>query len=104
MQVKKATFSKQVTTFYFDANFSHLKKIVPQSTTVLVTDENIFAAYKKQFKGWNTIVLNEGEEYKVQPTVDSIIEQLIEMHADRSWTLVGIGGGVVTDITGYVAS
>ena len=48
--------------------------------------------------------VKSGEEYKVQATVDTIIEQLIAMEADRKTTLVGIGGGVVTDITGYVAS
>jgi 3-dehydroquinate synthase len=104
MQVKKVSFSRQTTTFYFDAAFAHLKKLCQQKTTVLITDENIFAAQKKLFKGWNTIVIKAGEEYKVQASVDSIIEQLIAMHADRTWTLVGVGGGVVTDMTGYVAS
>src|SRR5438067_2158420 len=104
MQVKKVAFSRQATTFYFGAAFSHLKKIVPQKTTVLITDEHLFAAHKKIFKGWNVIVLKAGEEYKVQATVDNIIEQLIDLHVDRTWTLVGVGGGVITDITGYVAS
>src|SRR5262249_54779473 len=30
--------------------------------------------------------------------------QLIEYNADRKTTLVGIGGGVVTDLTGYAAA
>ncbi len=55
-------------------------------------------------KNWNTIVLKAGEEFKIQPTVDTIVEQLIELGADRKSTLVGIGGGVITDLTGYVAS
>jgi len=104
MQVKKVSFSRQATSFYFDAAFSHLKKIVPQKTTIVITDEHVFAAHQKLLKGWNTIVLKAGEEYKVQATVDSVIQQLIDMHADRTWTLVGVGGGVVTDMTGYIAS
>ena len=104
MQVKKVQFSRQATSFYFDAGFAQLKKIVPQKTTVLVTDEHVFAAHQKLFKGWQTIVLKAGEEYKLQETVDSLFEQLIAMKADRTWTLVGVGGGVVTDITGYAAS
>jgi 3-dehydroquinate synthase len=36
--------------------------------------------------------------------VDAVIEKLVEMEAGRDSTLVGIGGGVITDITGYVAS
>jgi 3-dehydroquinate synthase len=104
MQGKKVSFSRQATTFYFDAPFSQLKIVVPQKTSVIVTDEHVFAAHKKLFKGWNVIVIKSGEEYKVQATVDSIIQQLIAMHADRTWTLIGVGGGVVTDMTGYVAS
>ncbi|RYZ28422.1 MAG: 3-dehydroquinate synthase [Chitinophagaceae bacterium] len=104
MQIKKVSFSRQATSFYFDAAFSHLKKIVPQKTTVVITDEHVFAAHQKQLNQWNTIVLKAGEEYKVQATVDSVIQQLIDMHVDRTWTLVGVGGGVVTDMTGYIAS
>ena len=104
MQVRKVSFSRQATTFYFDAAFSQLKKIVPQKTSVLVTDEHVFAAHKKLFNGWHCILIKSGEEYKVQATIDSMIEQLIAMHADRTWTLIGIGGGVVTDMTGYLAS
>jgi 3-dehydroquinate synthase len=40
----------------------------------------------------------------VQETIDAVIEQLISMEADRKTTLVGVGGGVITDITGYAAS
>ncbi len=104
MQVKKIQFSRQATAFYFDTAFAQLKKIVPQKTGVIITDEHLSAAHSKIFKGWNTIVLKAGEEYKVQATVDNIIQQLIGMHADRTWTLIGVGGGVITDITGYVAS
>ena len=40
--------------------------------------------------------MKPGEEFKVQATVDAIIEQLIEFEADRKTTLVGVGGGVIT--------
>ncbi|HEX2846525.1 MAG TPA: 3-dehydroquinate synthase [Chitinophagaceae bacterium] len=97
-------FSGSFTDFYFDAGFAQLKKITDPKATVLITDENVFNAHAKRFRGWRTIVLKAGEAYKVQATVDDIIRQLIEAEADRKTTLVGIGGGVITDITGYVAS
>jgi 3-dehydroquinate synthase len=50
------------------------------------------------------IVLKSGEEQKNQDTVNAIIDNLVAMEADRKTVLVGIGGGVVTDVTGYVAS
>lgn len=97
-------FSNSSTDFYFAYGISHLKKIADTRATILITDENVYKAHTKRFSGWNTIILKPGEEFKVQATVDAVIEKLIEMEADRKTTLVGVGGGVITDITGYVAA
>jgi 3-dehydroquinate synthase len=45
-----------------------------------------------------------GEEIKNLDTVRMIYEKLIELEVDRSSFVVGIGGGIVCDITGFVAS
>lgn len=97
------SFSAARVSYLFDTSFLQLDKWVSRDKAVVITDENVFARHKKKFKGWNTIVLKPGEKYKIQATVDGIIEQLIQAGADRSYTLIGVGGGVVTDITGYVA-
>jgi 3-dehydroquinate synthase len=76
---------------------------VSKDIGIIITDEHVFAAYKKKLNGWNTIVLKPGEEYKVQHTVDVVIDQLLTFNADRKTVLIGVGGGVVTDITGYIA-
>lgn len=104
--MKKNTFhfSNSSTDYYFAGSIAQLKTITDQRNTVLITDENVFNLHTRRFKNWNTIVLKPGEAFKIQPTVDSVINQLIEMQAGRNTTLVGIGGGVITDITGYVAS
>lgn len=104
--MKKATFrfSNSATDFYFAGGMAHLSTITDKRSTVLLTDEHVYNAHLKRFKGWNTIVVKPGEEFKVQVTVDAVVEQLIQLEADRKTTLVGIGGGVVTDIAGYVAS
>ena len=97
------SFSSSTVNYYFDAQLEQLQKLVPAEQTIILTDDNIFARHKKKFKGWKTIVIKAGEAHKNQSTVDHIIEQLIETGADRKTTLIGIGGGVITDITGYVA-
>lgn len=104
MQKKIARFTHSQVNYFLEDSFSHLKDIVNRNNTVIITDENVFDAHKKKFNNWNTIVLKAGEEFKVQDTVDSVIEQLIEMQADRQTTLVGAGGGVITDLTGFIAS
>ena len=104
--MKKLTykFSNSSTDYYLAYGFSHLKEFVDQKNAVIITDENVFRDHQKRLKNWRVIVLPPGEEQKTQATVDSIIAQLITMEADRKTILVGVGGGVITDITGYTAS
>src|SRR5690606_7843600 len=104
MKKKTFRFSSGSTDFYFAGGFRQLSQLCDPRSTVLVTDENVFNAHQSRFKRWKTIVLKAGERYKIQATVDDIIRQLIELEADRKTTLVGVGGGVITDITGYAAS
>ncbi len=89
---------------YFNSDFSGLQQILKGKNIVYVTDENVFNLHRERFPSETTIVIKAGEAYKQQATVDNIIQQLIKLKADRQTFLVGVGGGVVTDITGYVAS
>lgn len=104
MQKRTFSFSNSSVDYYIPGSISQLKDITDQKNTVLIIDENVYAGHARKFKGWNSIVLKSGEQYKVQATVDSVIEQLIAFEADRKTTLVGIGGGVITDLTGFIAS
>jgi len=104
MEKKSYRFSSRKVDYYFDADFSLLEKLVDKDRAVIITDENILAGQQKKFRGWKTIVIKPGEKYKVQATVDEVINQLIGIETDRKSFIIGVGGGVVTDITGYVAS
>src|SRR4051794_14036222 len=103
MTKKSFSFSSADVTYFIDADFAYLEKLVPKNEGVIITDQNIFAKHQKKFKGWKLIVIEAGEQFKVQATVNDIIQQLIDAGADRKTTLIGVGGGVITDITGYVA-
>ena len=104
MQKKKLRFNNSIVEYYFSAEFRKLKHLIGQRASVLLTDENVFAAHQGLFKGWKTVVIKAGEDNKIQTTVDQVIHQLIDLQADRQTMLIGVGGGVVTDVTGYVAS
>ncbi len=103
MTTKKLTFSSKAVTYYFDAAFDELEKLTSKENSIILTDENVFGKNQKKFKDWRVIVVPAGEDHKNQRTVDHIIEQLIVHGADRSSYLVGVGGGVITDMAGYVA-
>ncbi len=50
------------------------------------------------------ITVPDGESYKNQKSVDFILENLFNHRLDRKSLLIAFGGGVVGDMTGYVAS
>src|SRR5699024_12087832 len=57
-----------------------------------------------KLEGWRKIIVNGNEESKSLACFQHVIEELIRMEADRKTMLIGIGGGVVTDLIGFVAS
>ena len=50
------------------------------------------------------ITVPDGEEYKNQESVDTILESLFNHRFNRKSMLLAFGGGVIGDMTGYVAS
>ena len=88
-------------------SFRNLLNYIPaekRSSLVIITDTNIDNLYRKDFPSCPVIQIESGESVKTQETVNDIIRRLIDIGSDRHSFLVGIGGGVVCDITGYAAS
>ena len=52
----------------------------------------------------DTLVLPDGERYKTLATFTTVIDRLIDGRFHRDCCLVALGGGVVGDLTGYVAA
>jgi 3-dehydroquinate synthase len=97
-------FSSKTVDCYLDADFSFLEKLVAKEKAVIITDDNIASIYAEKFADWKVIAIPAGEQNKQQATVDKVILELIKLQADRGTFIIGIGGGVVTDIAGYAAS
>jgi len=76
----------------------------PLEKAVMITDINIMRHYQKDLPPCPVIEIGTGEKVKTLETVKEICLKLLEIGADRSSFIVGIGGGVVTDIAGFVAS
>ena len=81
-----------------------LAEYVPKGSAVIITDTNVARFYRKDFPAWDVIEIGTGEGIKTLDTVREIYAGLVEREIDRTGFIVGIGGGVVCDITGFVAS
>ena len=93
---------------------SLIRKInsIDYSNLIIVTNEVVLqlyntvikTAFQKQGLSYHIISLPDGEKYKSLTTVQNIYGKLLSYGADRGSILIGIGGGVIGDITGFVAS
>lgn len=81
-----------------------LRKYIPAEKAIIITDTNVRSFYEKHFPPYDVIEIGTGEKIKNLDTVQVIYEKLMELEADRSSFMVGIGGGIVCDIAGFVAS
>jgi 3-dehydroquinate synthase len=77
---------------------------IPGDRLIVVTDTNVGHLYQKQFPSGEVITIGTGESVKSLETVREIYHRLVDLKADRSTFILGIGGGVVCDICGFVAS
>jgi 3-dehydroquinate synthase len=55
-------------------------------------------------RGVEPILVPDGERFKQLPTVTRVYDALVKATADRSSTLITLGGGVIGDLAGFAAS
>ncbi len=83
---------------------SNYKKYLPNGKTIVITDQNVNNLYGRYWEALPTIVIGRGEGNKTLETVQLIINKLLELNANRNTFVLGIGGGIVCDVTGFTAS
>jgi 3-dehydroquinate synthase len=81
-----------------------LQTYLPAEKVVIITDTKVWELYGNKFPAYPVIKIGRGEKIKTIDTVQQIYAELLDLQADRSTFIVGIGGGIVCDITGYAAS
>lgn len=85
-------------------SLGNLNRHLPPSRTIVITDRQVNRLYHDLFAQFDVIEIGCGEKAKTLLTVEAICRQLVEREADRTSFIVGIGGGIVCDITGFTAS
>lgn len=81
-----------------------VNKITGFDEAIFITDQNLHQIYKDFLSGKKVIIIEPGEDSKSIEIILDIYNQLICYNADRKSLIIGFGGGVVTDIVGFVAS
>lgn len=99
---------------HFDNSIAELANFIREgnySRSFILTDENTaihcLPVLKEQFSGldnFDIIEINAGEESKDIDFCIGVWKMLIDFGADRQSLLINLGGGVVSDMGGFVAS
>ncbi len=86
------------------ARWEAVVKLLPQSGVIILTDQNVFDLYGERFPQFPVIKISPGEESKQLKIVEKLAGKLIKAGLDRSGFILAVGGGVVCDVAGFLAS
>lgn len=81
-----------------------LDHYLPRGNTFVLTDTTILELYGAAWDGLPCLALEPGEKSKTLATAGRVYQWLLDHKADRSSFILGVGGGVVCDLAGFVAS
>lgn len=90
----------------------YIKDVAKTNKIAIVTDNNVDSIYgdkilellKKEDFNIKKIVVEAGEGSKSFKTFEYVLNQMLEFSMTRSDLIIAFGGGVVGDLTGFVAS
>lgn len=95
------------TQLLFDANFEsfvneHIKK---KTNICYLVDENVWNLHPSKFLNIGKKILIAGnEDSKNFKHFEHYIQQLLAFQVDKNYLLIGVGGGIVSDIVGFLGS
>ncbi|MFC1592967.1 3-dehydroquinate synthase [Candidatus Omnitrophota bacterium] len=89
-----------------------IKEIGLSDKLVIITDPTVKGLYGNSLQqnliseGFNVIILEvpEGEEQKSLETAARLYSELSSFHAERATPILALGGGVIGDLSGFVAA
>lgn len=95
---------RQQSEIYIGPTADILPGVLPGGRVVVVSDATIDRLYHPMLAPYDTVLIGLGESIKTLQTVESIYRRFIELGVDRSTFVLGIGGGIVTDVAGFAAA
>ena len=102
--MKPAFNVRQQSEVYIGSAAEILPELLPQGRVVVVSDATIDRLYHPLLAKYDSVLIGTGESIKTLQTVETIYRRFIELGVDRSTFVLGIGGGIVTDVAGFAAS
>jgi 3-dehydroquinate synthase len=87
-----------------DAALAELPSLADGRRAVLLVDANVRRLHGHALPAWPVVEVGIGEGAKTLATIEHLARTLVAAGVDRSTLLVGVGGGVTCDVTGFLGS
>ena len=104
--MEKISYSNS--SIYFNESFLNLHNYIKKSdldNLFYLIDSKIYDIYFDSFnKLENVLVIPADESSKTLSYSSILIEKLLDLGANKTSYLIGVGGGVICDVTGFIAS
>lgn len=98
----------KITDHGLDELRDHLSKNHKDARVAVISDGNVVGLYRDQIKDRlseaDLLVVEPGEESKNMKVATGLCEDMLDQNHTRKSVVVGLGGGMVTDLAGFVAS
>jgi len=104
MQTMTIHSARRQSSILIGETLQHLSHHLSDTRVAIITDDIVKRIYGGQFPDAPVITIGTGEKVKTLETAQAIYREMIAREMDRTSFLVGIGGGIVCDITGFVAA
>jgi len=104
MHAIEITGAAQPSTILVGESMENLGRYLPAGRTVVITDGNVRQLYQDRFPQAPVLSIGSGEDFKTLETAKDLYETMVSLEVDRSTFILGIGGGIVCDVAGFVAS
>jgi 3-dehydroquinate synthase len=85
-------------------SFDQIKDYIPDKKVFVITDTNVAGYYRNKFPLYPIFEVTPGEISKELGSLSDIYHWLLDEGADRESFVLAVGGGVVCDLAGFVAS
>lgn len=89
---------------FIGERIANISEYLPDGNVIVIADSHIIELYGEFFSNFPVIELNSYESDKTIETCIAVYEKMLSLNVDRSWFLLGAGGGIVCDISGFIAS
>lgn len=111
VKTKSQSYSIHISEHDFSRARQVIKKFLREDRLFIITDKTVAALYRKKFEKkfaphfkMQWLVIPAGESYKNLKICEKLLTALSRAGAKRQSLILALGGGVVGDVAGFVAS